>query len=82
MSQWQPIETVPRDETNVILCWTFPNGVRPDIRIGRYWMESWPDRRPLFKLELDWGSAGSYVFTSHDEDCPTHWMPLPEPPHD
>ena len=78
--EWQPIDTVPRDETHVLLCWTFNNGVRPDIRIGRYWHESWPDKRLLFKIELDMGSAGAYVFTSCDDEQPTHWMPLPEPP--
>lgn len=76
---WQPIYTVPRDETDVLLCWTYTNGVGPDIRIGRFWHESWQDKKPMFKLELDWGSSCACVYTGSD-DVPTHWMPIPPPP--
>lgn len=82
--EWQPIETVPRDvkafdAPSVLLCWMYPDVPGHTIRIGRFFTETWPDKLLTFKIELDYGNAGGWVFTDRD-DMPTHWMPLPEPP--
>jgi hypothetical protein len=76
MSEWQPIETAPRDGTWIIVAGT--SKVDPDYNVlfseygddavgmsiakwdARQWRDQWDDY--------------------YGPDCPTHWMPLPEPP--
>lgn len=68
MSEWQPIETAPRDGTEILVCCTYSLG-------GDEWETStWVDycqppyEWPVFKNRIDipcW---------------PMHWMPLPEAP--
>ena len=72
MTEWQPIETAPKDGTWIlgyhpkewpIICWymvciTDPMG-------NHYEHEAWHRMN----------GAGVSMFNS-----PTHWMPLPEPP--
>lgn len=62
--KWQPIETAPRDGTNVLL-WTGDIYLAHEIASWDWRIEKWvtPDET----LEI-----GSQV--------PTHWLPLPEPP--
>ena len=82
--EWQPIDSVPRGESafmsapEVLLCWCYPDS-SAIIRIGRFFTETWQDKILRFKVEIDYGDSGGYVFTAVD-DQPTHWMPLPEPP--
>lgn len=75
-THWQPIETAPKDGTEVLLggvSTPFANGVNPAwVDIG-----SFEER----------GYCGSCWYSSATDrdgdrlDCdPTHWMPLPEPP--
>lgn len=69
MSGWQPIETAPKDGSEILL-----GGCKhgPDIRIG-----GWGGGRYLGiskGYEPDWSAGGDYGFE------PTHWMPLPEAP--
>lgn len=70
MSEWQPIETAPKDGTVILLSdsiettcgyWGAPVSVfkRPD-----QWLSYWPMKK---------SAIGS---------LPTHWMPLPCPPAD
>jgi len=67
--KWQPIETAPKDGTEVLLF--FPTGFWRDDRkiaigfwgIGDDWFEGEADARSM----TDFG------------DHPTLWMPLPEP---
>lgn len=84
MTNWQPIETAPKDGTNILLY--FPKGT-PRTKLG-YWFEhkqfvngklvresaSWCYDFPNYSLsfcnEVHWLS----------EPKPTHWMPLPAPP--
>ena len=71
MSQWQPIETVPRDGRQVLF-WT-PNG---GIHIAPAVPQ--PDRGHLRRLNRD-----VYIETGEWPNAgwnPTHWMPLPAPP--
>lgn len=73
---WQPIETAPRDGTE-ILTW---NGV---LVTSTIWEET-----PDDEGHTGWCSAthwqcesyGTYNNYFGKESLPTHWMPLPEPP--
>lgn len=71
---WQPIETAPKDGT-VIDLWI--NGAR--------WTDCWWQvgnrLHPLdgwYSDALDCGDADWFC----DDQQPTHWMPLPAPPHE
>jgi hypothetical protein len=77
MTEWQPIETAPRDGRDVLLTVGI---VRPemyyDCAVAR-WNKKWQrwligDPEAEYKTERQ---------VEHDEfGSPTHWMPLPEPP--
>jgi hypothetical protein len=72
--QWQPIETAPKDGTEIILFW-------PSLE--SYDGKSSEPRRGVGK----WCAPAGY-FTEHwaldgrwtPGDDPTHWRPLPTPP--
>ena len=65
MSDWQPIETAPKDGTVVFLYW-------PTMSITRY-----PAAGMHHGDEYGWEM---YVDRDYGEIFPTHWMPLPAPP--
>lgn len=68
MSEWQPIETAPRDGTVVLVC---GHGSAGYYVADAKWdtdEEAWC----LFDQPSD-----DHVWPSHGH---THWMPLPEPP--
>ena len=69
MSEWQPIETAPKDGTKVLLV-----SNRGQVYIGQY-----DDDRWVRKPEPYWCIAGMPK-THARAQRPTHWMPLPEPP--
>lgn len=78
MSEWQPIETAPKDGT-VIHVWAegyeWPEAVR--------WEKYDPDDAEEIGQEGYWTYAEPImadVFDNCGEDLWTHWMPLPEPP--
>jgi hypothetical protein len=68
--EWQPIETAPKDGT-----WFLGFRVSPfaecQIQVW-HWMK---DILPEFQ---GWQNANDTC--DFEEDWPTHWMPLPEPP--
>lgn len=84
MTEWQPIETAPRDGT-LILLHRSDGSISPfednTVVVGRWISGPWQD-----------GSESKFVFGSHyyvDNDnrkttfhiaTATHWMPLPPPP--
>lgn len=79
VSEWQPIETAPKDGTRILAT----NGSRVFIA---YWIENAsvnPTEGPEephwieFECEDYWYSV--HLFGSA---APTHWMPLPAPPVD
>lgn len=78
MSKWQPIETAPKTGDAVLL-W------KPDERaVGEYTVVGYYGQIP--QHDGHWvivgGSPLGYFSTvaNADQDYPTHWQPLPEPP--
>jgi hypothetical protein len=69
MSEWQPIETAPRDGTDVLVYvpkphWHYPPPATPGVFEAWYGYGKW---------KIDTDDNGTWVE-------PTHWMPLPSPP--
>jgi uncharacterized protein DUF551 len=71
MIDWQPIETAPRDGTNIMLYY-------PLKEVN----ESWEGIVFCYwnKWENNWVWSGRARRTFSRGFQPTHWMPLPEPP--
>jgi hypothetical protein len=75
MTEWQPIETAPKEPRSgehgpTILLWLADNSMEPyRVNVG-FWDY-------LFD---DWGRANPAEGDSTFWVKPTHWMPLPEPP--
>ena len=73
MSEWQPIETAPKDGTYIIAY--FPShGRREAYAESAYFVD--------LELEDDPG-RGVWVWSQDGDEPqvqPTHWMPLPEAP--
>jgi hypothetical protein len=68
MSVWRPIETAPKDGTQIILYPCF--GIPSDPQAG-----NWYEGKRLKCWKSTWGNMNFPV-------QPTHWMPFPEPPKD
>lgn len=67
---WQPIETAPRDGT--YLCLYAPTRKEP-FQCGCWIWETDDNDDP---------SDGTWwLGDGREDDQPTHWMPLPPPPH-
>ena len=64
--EWQPIETAPKDGTEILAFATFER--RDFIAVAQ-----WADADPEFPNTVA-GWFWDYAIR------PTHWMPLPEPP--
>lgn len=69
MSEWQPIETAPRDGTE-ILGW---------CEIGVV-VVSWNEQRFHKNPKPYWDSNRQSVTWMREYCQPTHWQPLPQPP--
>ncbi len=76
MSEWQPIETVPKDGTLVLLH-------RSDNSMAGYAPSAYPRRRITLGCFFDgyWmdGGAGGHGSGGSDSQY-THWHPIPERP--
>ena len=77
---WQPIETAPKDGTEILLCVPDANRVDPVMnrRFVGWW---WDERRP----DPGWIATPPYRDGTGDDDLvsqPTHWMPIDAPPGD
>jgi hypothetical protein len=68
--EWQPIETAPKDGTRILAYW-------PDIYANssavqcETWWGPWGNSKSTWQTVWEWADG---------PNCPTHWMPLPEPP--
>lgn len=71
MDKWQPIETAPRDGTEVLLWWPYWRR-RPVI--GKWDGSTW-----VSEVKLYFYGTGSPYPDDSDSD-PKNWMPLPAPP--
>jgi hypothetical protein len=85
VSEWQPIETAPKDGTTVLL-WQ-PAKVSAWCKEGGYlhlsrWYVHYENGAPSKYREPEWyqndmsGGFGGYCGPL----TPTHWMPMPPPP--
>lgn len=73
MTDWQPIETAPKDGTRILLLGKEYG--EPKVSIGAYQDNKvWSDESST--------TDDGYGWYGHDNwsPTPTHWMPLPEPP--
>jgi hypothetical protein len=79
---WQPIETAPKDGTEILgfHFWEYGFG-KPSVCgpwtmafLRKNWMASWGGQ-PVIEYMSDFGTT--YKET---EMMPTHWMPLPDAP--
>ena len=65
MTEWQPIETAPRDGTDIIV---YRPNAKPNVHIPQVGIDYWSKR------------LGNVWALSNDRQQPTYWMPLPKPP--
>lgn len=65
---WQPIETAPKDGSDIILWWQDRSGGVPRAIQGQWYVAK--------DLEEFWWSCPSMPIGFE----PTHWMALPAPP--
>lgn len=74
--QWQPIETAPKDGTQVLCC-SLGADDRPMIFVGH-----WAHVPTMFSsIHIEPGPDGwAWVCGFSAILQPTHWMPLPAPP--
>ncbi len=67
MSEWQPIETAPKDGTEILVCITY--NLPDDEWETVQWVDGWRSGK--------WFRYHDKIYIPFP---PTHWMPLPPPP--
>jgi len=67
MTQWQPIETAPKNQE--VLGWAY----------GDYVLCWWVKEKNFEGWTTGWETAGGYD-VGYSPVSPTHWTPLPEAP--
>lgn len=87
MSEWQPIETAPRDGTPLII---IAADSEEPIAFVAHWAvhPSWNENEPAWLIGAKWARynrltpalSRAYAELVGIICEPTHWMPLPEPP--
>jgi len=78
--EWQALsDGLPEEKQLVLLHWPIPD-MPPIYRLGTLLYKPYPTDMPIWKLDLDYGVAGAWVYTGRDDKQPTHWMPLPAAP--
>ena len=77
MTDWQPIETAPRDRKTEILLWFPWQGLSVP---GCYFIGIWGYAND--ESAEEWGNGPMWVDPNNSNPLgePTHWMPLPTPP--
>ena len=76
MSEWQPIETAPRDGSFFLACGGFLYDGGASFEVLRFAGEN---GTPGQHGPFIWATPCSIV-SVWAERVPTHWMPLPKPP--
>lgn len=77
MTEWQPIETAPRDGTIIIL------GKYGSVSRAAYYGRSLKAFNACAEIRFPWvflDSTNGVNAMAADETGPTHWQPLPSPP--
>ena len=80
MSEWQPIETAPRDSSRILVAYKNAYG---EWRIHEAWWKLPYELAP--DIQCWWCFDGDVTLLDssiHDGLGATHWMPLPEPPEE
>lgn len=85
MGEWQPIETAPRDGTEILgwrsdcgvllVRWVCPEDFCTDREIEEMGADS-AEQEDWFCADFICGDR------MEGDEAPTHWMPLPAPPND
>jgi hypothetical protein len=80
MTEWQPIETAPKDGREVLLFGIWAGEIHglnadPTIAVG-----AWQGGKSDYQGDDFWALTGGDVYACWMR--PTHWMPLPEPPQE
>lgn len=74
MSEWKPIETAPKDGTEILLLEYLSEDDYGSVDRGCWGFVETSDYNG--EKIYDWLSNYGHI------EEPTHWMPLPEPPKD
>lgn len=70
-SNWQPIETAPKDEKSFLLIFR---------KSGRICIAHWDAQKYHHRPNPFWKDFGPWGVGDMRRDSPSHWMPLPKPP--
>ena len=76
MTDWQPIDTAPKDGTYILLGWPRKHGPESGIVLIGAWLNI--ESADVNEPEGWWGWNDYLGFAK--VAFMTHWMPLPEPP--
>ncbi len=80
MSEWQPIETAPKDGTVIRVGWRSPG----DTEMQEWFAMQWGhiQQNGLFpgKVGMWVAPGGGLTWNDDGGDGPTHWMPLDDAP--
>lgn len=71
MGEWQPIDTAPKDESDVLVFGLHYVGPAPDP-FPSFCVGMWSD------LDNKWLETNTFETLDWE---PTHWMPVPAPPN-
>lgn len=76
--EWQPIETAPKDGTEVLIAGgTYSDGWNTEIPFRGVSIAYWYRCH-----DAHWRGDDLQAHDEWREHKPTHWMPLPPPPQD
>ena len=82
MTAWQPIETAPKDGTEIlsVRCSELGHLIYCVVRWeAEFELADWDDDA-LYRGAWTGDRVGSFNYEEYEEERPTHWMPLPAPP--
>lgn len=81
MSEWQDIETAPKDGSAILLAWAIDaDGNRIDWRRESSNAGVFVQVANWRQGERDWSVYCGMIFNPTLHFDPTHWMPIPNPP--